>query len=696
MSNRWPSEIRLLAMVASFVALSWVVVWRLGVLQIDRHEHYSEKARGQHYKKIVIQPERGEIADCRGRTLASSYPRMSVYVDPRKLSGEPQAWAGLFAEALGVSYSQVVKTLSAKSPVPLARRMEPERVSRIAAISDEYRFGHDALWFHRESQRVYPRGVAAQLLGYCTTDGDGDNCGISGLEMQYDENLKGQRLTARLERSAIRTLLGPVNESAYLQARGERLVLTLDAALQESVEQALNRAVELHQADSGIVIIQETKTGAIRAMCSYPGFDNNRFSTATAGQRRNRCLTDPIEPGSVAKIYTIAILFDLNRMGPDDMIHCEGGRISIHGRRVTDSPGHTLYLAPLREVFRYSSNVGTVKAAQLVTPVEYHDMLQRFGFGRRTGIDLPGEGEGLLYPVSRWTAMSMSSLPMGYEMALTPIQIVTAVSGIINDGEMMMPYVVAERQDARGRTIWKAQPTTIRQVVRPSTSSHVRELMEEVVVCGTGKKAQVENYRTGGKTGTTRKSHHLYQREYIASFVGAIPIDDPQLTIFCSIDNPKGAYYAGEVSAPLFKEVATAALAQLAIAPTGPPKVDSSRIARSAQPKADPEKVANAMFHAVSERMVTGPDEMPDLAGMTMSEVRRALLGTQLHVRFLGKGYVMDQSPAPGTRLESTTKAVVIFRDSVRPSNEEDTGGTDGTNSSAPALRTRQAASGPG
>jgi len=350
----------------------------------------------------------------------------------------------------------------------------------------------------------------------------------------------------------------------------------------------------------------------------------------------------------------------------------------------------------LREVFRYSSNVGTVKAAQLVAPVEYHDMLQRFGFGRRTGIDLPGEGEGLLYPVSRWTSMSMSSLPMGYEMALTPIQIITAVSGIINDGEMMAPYVVAERQDARGRTTWKAQPTTIRQVVRPSTSAHVRELMEEVVVAGTGKKAQVENYRTGGKTGTTRKSHRLDQREYIASFIGAIPIDDPQLTIFCSIDNPKGAYYASEVSAPLFKEVATAALAQLAIAPTGPPKVDSSRIARSSQPKPDPEKVANAMFHAVSERMVTGPDQMPDLAGMTMNEARRALLGTQLNVRFLGKGYVMDQSPAPGTPLESAMQAVVIFRDSVRPSDDENPDAANGAAPTEPARRHREAASGPG
>jgi cell division protein FtsI (penicillin-binding protein 3) len=218
--------------------------------------------------------------------------------------------------------------------------------------------------------------------------------------------------------------------------------------------------------------------------------------------------------------------------------------------------------------------------------------------------------------------------------------------------------------------------------------------MEEVVVAGTGKKAQVDNYRTGGKTGTTRKSHRLDQREYIASFIGAIPIDDPQLTIFCSIDNPKGAYYAGEVSAPLFKEVATAALAQLAIAPTGLPKTDASRIARAAQPKPDPEQVANAMFHAVSERMVTGPDQMPDLAGMTMNEVRRALLGTQLNVRFLGKGYVMDQSPAPGTPLESTTQAVVIFRDSVRPSEDENPERAGAAATSAPALRKHQTASG--
>ncbi len=686
MRNRWPSEIRLVAFAASFVAMSWVVVWRLGQLQIGEHDYYVERAQGQHYKKIVIQPERGEILDAKGRILATSVGRLSVYADPTKLVPENtlgdddeakssqstmtmESWAGLFSESLGVPYSDILGQLQKKHPVPLARRLPPEETTRILGISDEYRLRENALWFHRETVRVYPRKAAPHVIGFCTTDGDGDNQGIAGVELLSDEDLKGCKLSMRLQRSAIRTVLSPVEDAALRQARGETLVLTIDAAVQEAAEQVLARKVEEFKAEAGVVIVQETKTGAIRAMASWPTFDNNRFSEAGNSERRNRCLTDPIEPGSVAKIFTMSILFDLSKYGPDDTIDCHGGFVRIHGRNVIDAPGHTLHVALLREVFQFSSNVGTVLAAQALEPAEYYDSLRRFGFGRTTGIDLPGEGAGLLYPVERWTAMSMSSLPMGYEFGLTPIQIVTAVSGILNDGRLMRPYVVAERHDPRGGIVWKAQPVVVREVVRPSTSALIRELMEEVVVSGTGKKAQVAQYRTGGKTGTTRKSQIKDHAEYISSFVGAVPIDNPELTIFCSIDNPKGHYYAAEVAAPVFQEVGTAALAQLAIPSTGAPKLavashdeEEEGIEGGAGDQTNKAALAAA---PPAERIATGPGEMPDLTGLTMAEARNGLKGFELDVRFIGSGCVVDQSPIPGTPVTKDARAIVVFGDST-------------------------------
>lgn len=669
MKNRWPSEIRLVAFAAAFVALSWVIVWRLGQLQIERNEYYVERAQGQQFKKVVIQPERGDVFDAKGRVLATSVGRMSVYVDPRNLPGEAESWAGLFSEAFEIPYTRALSLLGKQYPVPMARRLPPDQAYRALAISDEFDLQENALWFHRESQRIYPRGIASQIVGFCSTDGDGDNVGLAGVEGRYSERLNGTRVTLRLERSAIRTVMSPAEDASFRQSRGETLVLTIDAAVQEAAERALAAQVEKYRADAGMVLCMETRTGAIRAMCSWPTFDNNQFSKTSPEERRNRCLTDPIEPGSVAKIFTMATVFDLNRYGPNDTIDCHGGYIGIHGRRVIDSPGHTLHVATLREIFQYSSNVGTVLAAQSLEPAEYYNQLRRYGFGAPTGIDLPGEGSGLLWPVEKWTKMSMSSLPMGYEIALTPIQIVTAVSGILNDGNMMKPYVVAERRNARGAIVWKARPELIRQVVRPSTSALIRELMEVVVSSGTGKKAQVPNYRTGGKTGTTRKSQVLDRREYISSFAGAVPIDDPQLTIFCSIDNPKGDYYASEVAAPVFQEVATVALTQLAIPPTAPPALSiasghGERTNGAASASGRVSRDAESDAPAIPERVATGPGEMPDLAGLTMAEARRHLRGFDLDIRFVGSGLVVDQSPEPGTKLTAGARSILVFRDS--------------------------------
>ncbi len=683
MQNRWPSEIRLVAFGVAFVALSWVVVWRLAQLQIERHDHYEERARGQQYKRIVIQPERGEILDMKGRVLATSIGRLSVYVDPRHLPGDAQLWAGLFAETLELPYTHVLPLLKKDHPVPLARQLDPQRAYQVLPICDEFNLRENALWFHRETERVYPRSTGAHLIGFCSTDGDGDNEGIASLEMTYDSYLDGQKITKRVERSAIRTILSPIEDALFREAKGDTLVLTIDAVLQETAEQALATQAEQFRADAGVIIVQEAKTGAIRAMASYPSYDNNRFYEATASERRNRCLTDPIEPGSVAKVFTMATLFDLNLHGPNDLVDCHGGYLGIHGRRVIDAPGHTLHIAPLRDVFRWSSNVGTVVAAQALSPEQYYEVLRRFGFGQQTGIDLPGEGEGLLRHVSRWTRMTMSSIPMGYEIALTPIQISTAVSGILNDGRMMRPYVVAERRNSRGGVIWRAEPQLIREIVRPSTSALMRELLEEVVVDGTGKKAQIPNYRTGGKTGTTRKSQVLDRREYISSFVGAVPIDDPELTIFCSIDNPKGEYYASSVAAPLFQEVASAALAQLAIRPTTPPHLSIAshhgeeggyEYTGFYRSDSAPAETAAA---STPQRLETAHGQMPDLTGLTMSEARRTLRGVDLDVRFVGTGRVVDQNPPAGAPAPAGARAIVVFRDSAALDAVPSTEGSD-------------------
>ncbi len=675
MNSRWPSEARLLSFLAMFAALSVAVGWRLYALQISRHDHYVRKANDQQLKTIVLQPERGLILDRRGRTLATSVSRYSAYVDPGKLPGDPVSWAGLFAEATHQSYNDILRILERNRPAPLARRMDPADFLRMAQLSDQFDLGSNALWFHRESQRRYPRAIASHLLGYCTTDGDGDNQGLSGLELQFNEFIKGAKVYRKTPRSAVRTTLSPIDERALQESRGQTLVLTIDSVIQEAAERALAAAVEKHNARSGVVLIQRTKTGAILAACAEPTFDNNTFSKSSAAARRPRFLTDPMEPGSTAKCLTFAMLFERNRIRQEELINCHGGRMRIHGRWVVDSPGHTLYWATPKEIFRWSSNVGTVEAAQRVTNEEYYETLTSFGIGRPAGIDLPGESGGILRPVSQWTNMSRSSLPMGYEFAATPLQILNTVSGILNEGRLMKPYIVAERRAADGALLWKAQPEVVRQIVRPSTSAIMKEFMEDVVTNGTGKKASIISnggrWRAGGKTGTTRKSDQKH-REYIASFIGAIPINDPEITIFVAIDSPRsdGLYYASDVACPLFAEVAKAALSQLAIPPSFPPEAIPAEVAGQAPARKAKEAQAKSARPAQAASgdspgaaLPPGAILMPDLAGLTMAEARRALREKEIGARFSGRGIVVDQTPPAGAPVEKGAQALVVFRD---------------------------------
>jgi cell division protein FtsI/penicillin-binding protein 2 len=397
-------------------------------------------------------------------------------------------------------------------------------------------------------------------------------------------------------------------------------------------------------------VVMDVRSGAVLAMASYPGFDNNEFSTAPIAHQRNRILTDPLETGSVAKLFTAAKLVDFGHITPDTLVDCEGGFAVVEGRRLRDAPGHApLRVVTFRESMRWSSNVGIVKAAQVLENRQWYAALRNFGFGAPTGIDLPGEGSGILYPVERWTRLSRTSLPMGYEIALTPIQIVAAISAISNGGLYFTPHVVEEIRDPRGKVVWRRSPDPARRIVRPTTSAIMRDLMQDVVDNGTGKKAIVKGYSVGGKTGTTRKSDVLDRREYIASFAGVLPINDPRLAIYLYVDAPKTAFYASQVAAPAFQEIASAAALHLGL----PPQLD--RIPGNLQ-----STLASAT--PVQTRPVVGHrDRMPDFFGLTMAAARAALPANARQVKFLGTGFVADQFPPAGDIVTDQTEIVLHF-----------------------------------
>ncbi len=654
-----PHKLRVVLLGGGFVLVSTLVVGRLANLQVQRHEDYEGAAAGQQSVRLTLQAERGNVLDRYERPLATSVGTLSVYINPEYFDAseydiDTVDLARHIAPHSTLDADDIRRRLEGERVTNLGRRLPRDAAQRIGDILEDAEVRGEGFWFHRESKRRYPRALAPHILGYCGTDGDGENVGRSGVELVYNTELKGSRVETRAPRSGIRQVMEPIDQEDLLSARGNTLVLTIDPAIQETAEEAVAEAGERLEAKGVGAVAVDVNTGEVLAMASWPSYDNSDFSEYTANEWRNRILTDPFETGSVVKLFTSAIVLDLGRISLQTLVDCEGGAAYFGRRRVADAPGHTLGIVPFIEAIRHSSNVGIIKAADTLENREWYDYLRNFGLGSRSGIDLPGEDVGILYPVEKWTSYSRSSLPMGYEVALTPMQIVTGVAGLVNGGELLEPYVVREVRDSRGNSLLRRARTVRNRMIRPATSLLMREIMEDVVVNGSGDSARVPGYRVGGKTGTTQKSHILDHREYIASFVGVIPINDPRIAIYTYVDDPpRGNHYGGQAAAPIFRQIAHEAVRQLGIPPTVAEGSDT--------------EIAFSLLRPSPDVVLAQGSLMPDLSGLTMTEVRNALQPVAGHLELRGSGRVADQSPLPGTPLTDDVPVTVILRPDAPP-----------------------------
>jgi len=649
-------RLRIFLLLFCFALLFCIVEVRLYILQIRQHTQYQSRANAQHNKTIFITPRRGEILDRNHKTLATSTLRYSAYVTPSLITKNHVSLASDLAQILSRPHKKISEILQKTTarPSPLARKISRAKMNQIHTMAQSYGLPKFAIYFHKESKRLYAKDhLCASVIGFTTIDDHGDNKGIAGLEYLYDDQIRGEYKRLKTRQSAVRQYLDPFLEEDLAPSFGNSLVLTIDKAIQYVVEKELRAAVSQYEADGGVAIVMATKTGEILAMANCPSFDPNEFSKYPDKYRGNRCITDPIEPGSVLKIFTLAALLDENLTTVDEMLDCENGVTYINGRRISDSGGHTLGLVPVRDAFVWSSNVGICKLASRLEPEVFYPHLRQCGFGEKTGIDLPGEESGKVYPPSKWTVLSRTSVPIGYEIATTALQIVTATSAIANGGLLMRPYIVREILDYNGQSVETVQPQVVRQVVKHSTADIIMELMEAVVKEGTGKNAAIEGYRVAGKTGTTRKSH-VEAKQYIAGFVGIVPADDPALTIYTSIDNPnpKKAYFASEVAAPLFKRIAANSLRCLGIPPSVKPM---PMFLTSTVPDERPK------HHAEKSGPIQAVETMPNVMGLTMVEVKEKLAPLQCPVKFIGSGVVIEQSPPAGASMKTAKRCLIVF-----------------------------------
>ena len=606
----------------------------LQVVRIHLGDGAALRAQGQRQARsyVGIPAMRGAILDREGRTLAVNAARYDLALDPT-VSGFARE-ASSFFEKL----SRLTRTSAATLRRKVDRRASPKYVLLLRGLTEPQKEAVEAwdvpgvILEPTFARRYNYDHTAAHLLGHVDTDGTG----LGGLEKQYDDVLRGepgQRAVQRDRRGIIKAAVAaPVVEPKH----GETIVLTIDLVRQTILEEELARGVEASGATWGAAVAMDPYTGALLALGSVPTFNPNRAAAYSADARRNRPLTDRMEPGSTFKLVGAVAAVEEGLITPDDTVDTGQGWASFGGRPMRDSHGYGRI--PFREVIAKSSNVGTAQVVTQLDPGVFYQYARNLGFGQPTWVDLPGEVGGTLKRPDTWSRTSHSRMAIGYEVAVTPLQLLTAYSALANGGLLMKPYLVAERRDLTGRVLWRAEPDAIRRAFSRQTAAALLPAFEGVVEDGTAEQAQVDGLRIAGKTGTARKADGSgYQPgAYRATFVGFFPADDPQVALVVVMDEPKGSVYGGAVAAPVFGRIAQRWLATLPIV-----------AARIAPPKTLPPPVV-----APPTLPPVPPDTLlPNFTGRTVREAAAWLQARGVGVRVDGHGMIVRQEPVDGSAL---------------------------------------------
>lgn len=554
---------------------AWLVLIgaRLGVLQVRDHDKYQQRASSQQLRVMELDPPRGTIYDAQGRELAVSVPVDSLYALPREIE-DPAAVAAALAPVLGKTAAEIEERLTGGQDwVWIDRKLDPPTASAVEAL------GLEGVGFVEESKRYYPmRELAAPLLGTVGTD----DSGLRGLEYLYDGEIagRGARRPVIRDNRGGRRLAFP--DLSFVEATpGRDLYLTLDAGIQHVVERELAAAVEKHRAKSGWAVILDPSDGAVLAMATYPPFDANR-ALEHEDRERIQPVADTFEPGSTFKVITAAAALEANLVDPSDVFDCEMGAINVFGSRIKDH--HPYGLLTFRDVLAKSSNVGAIKIGMRVGARPLFDIIRGFGFGEKTGIDLPGEALGGLRPFENWSKVTPAYVSFGQGVSVTPIQLASAIAAVANGGTLHRPYLV--RAVAPDEVTEVTDVTEIRPVVRgrpisESTALQLERMLESVFEPGgTAQRAAIPGYRLAGKTGTAQKivDGRYSQTLFVPNFVGFAPAREPVIAGLVAIDEPRsGVTAGGVVAAPVFSAIARRVLPYLGVRPDLPdPSVDPS------------------------------------------------------------------------------------------------------------------------
>jgi cell division protein FtsI (penicillin-binding protein 3) len=613
----------------------WVLLLLRSIqIQVFPHDRLAALQKRQYNSTIELFPKRGLIRDRNGVELAVSIPAYGVFADPKIIENK-KAFAIAVSKVLRISPANVLRKIkdSNKRFVWLGRKIGREKIDRLGKLK------LTGLGTIEEPERVYPNGgVLSQVLGFVGQDGQG----LEGLELQFDQSLRGKIKKVRVERDARGRPLVMDGRLFLDRPQGADLDLTIDHEIQYHLERELYRGLVENEADSAYGVVLDAKTSGIVAMASVPNFDLNRPDEVLPEFRRNRPVTDAFEPGSVVKSFIVAGALQSGLVKANTRFNCENGKFKIGKRVIREADRHHIYQdLSVTEILAKSSNIGVAKIALQMGPEKVQKVLTDFGLGAKTNIDLPGESRGVMQKLP-WAEHLTANISFGHGVMATPLQIAAAYAAIANEGVLRRPSILKSQQGQ-----------VVRQVISPEVASMLRlMLMTAASPSGTGAAAMVAGFPVAGKTATAQKAdgkNGYSKNEYISSFAGFVPANDPKYVVYVVVDNPRKKYYGSEVAAPIFSRVGSLAVRNAGLVPTVLskrdliPKTDKAQVAHH-------KSIKNIQAMA-SVLLAEDANLMPDFRGLTVREVMDRIRGTRLDVRIDGQGVVTNTSPAPGETL---------------------------------------------
>ncbi len=651
------SKSRVVILFIGLVVVWMAVVIRAAQLQILPSHRLSELQRRQYKTLIELPARRGLINDRNGKELAVTIPAYSLYADPKEIDA-PKRFAKVLAKKLGFSPAYIAAKIKDRDRrfVWLKRRMNKEFIENVKSLKLR------GLGVVEETERVYPNEMLlSQVLGFVGQEGQG----LEGLELKYDGILKGQNRKIRVERDARgRPLLVDGRVFTDVPA-GSDLTLTVDHELQFQLEYELNRAKTEYDADSAVGLVLDAQTAAILAIGNVPTFDPNSPQKFNAEIWRNRSVTDAFEPGSILKTLVVAAALREGYTKPNKKYFCENGAMKIGKHVIHEADDqHRFGWLTTSEILMHSSNIGTAKIAFELGDRRLRQVLSEFGIGARTGVDLPGETNGIVQALP-WREHLLSNISFGQGLTASPLQIATAYAAIANGGMLRQPYIVQSKVNQETQVREDYGPKDIRRVLTAEQAATVRLMLNAATSnLGTGKPAQVIGYPVAGKTGTAQKvvvGQGYVKGQYISSFVGFIPVNDPKYVIFVAVDNPRTKYYGAEVAAPLFSRLASYAVRKAGLAPI---LISEKNMIKT--PKVSPsQKVHEESILHIREmaKMISAEElnQVPDLNGLTLREVYNRVRGSPLKVDIRGEGTVSLSVPEAGYPLPDNKTIKLYF-----------------------------------